>query len=249
VAVVAVRFSENPVLWERIGGLSAEVWPEYNRHGDVLNQFWRRLYEVFPDYQFVLYDQDIDEVLAEAHTIPVAWDGTVEDLGPGIDASIVAGFELHAKGGTASALCALAAEIPRRNRDRGLAGVILEHMADLARSAELGWLIAPVRPNWKDRYPLTPIERYVAWVRENGQPFDPWLRVHTRMGGEITAPIPESMRITGTVADWEAWTGIAYPESGEYVFPGGLTTVSIGRESDFGSYWEPNVWIVHALSE
>jgi hypothetical protein len=219
VAVVAVRFSENPVLWERIGGLSAEVWPEYNRHGDVLNQFWRRLYEVFPDYQFVLYDQDIDEVLAEAHTIPVAWDGTVEDLGPGIDASIVAGFELHAKGGTASALCALAAEIPRRNRDR------------------------------KDRYPLTPIERYVAWVRENGQPFDPWLRVHTRMGGEITAPIPESMRITGTVADWEAWTGIAYPESGEYVFPGGLTTVSIGRESDFGSYWEPNVWIVHALSE
>ena len=247
--MIAVRFSENPVLWERIAGLSAEVWPEYNRHGDVLTRFWRRLYEVFPDYQFVLYDQDTDEVLAEAHTIPVPWDGTVAGLGPGIDASIVAGFELHAKGGTAFALCALAAEIPPRNRDRGLAGVMLEHMANLAQSAELGWLIAPVRPNWKNRYPLTPIDRYIAWVREDGQAFDPWLRVHTRMGGEITAPIPESMRITGTVADWEVWTGLTFPESGEYVFPGGLTTVSIGRESDLGSYWEPNVWIVHSLSE
>lgn len=247
MTVVEVRFSDNPRLWERIGWLSAEVWPEYNLHGDVLNQFWSRLYEVFPDYQFVLYDQDTDEVLAKAHTIPVAWDGTVKGLGPGMDASIIAGFELRAQGGTATALCALAAEIPPRNRDRRLAGVILEHMAALARSAEFGWLIAPVRPNWKDRYPLTPIRRYVAWVREDGQPFDPWLRVHTRMGGEITAPIPESLRITGTVTDWEAWTSMTFPESGEYVFPGGLTTVSIDRESDLGSYWEPNVWIVHTI--
>ena len=164
MAVVAVRFSDDPRLWEHIDGLSAEVWPEYNLHGDVLNLFWSRLYEVFPDYQFVLYDEDADEVLAEAHTIPVAWDGTVEGLGPGIDASIRAGFELHAKGGSASALCALAAEIPPQNRDRRLAGVILQHMTAMARSAEFGRLIAPVRPNWKDRYPLTPIGRYTAWV-------------------------------------------------------------------------------------
>ena len=70
-----------------------------------------------------------------------------------------------------------------------------------------------------------------------------------RMGGKITAPIPESMRITGTVTDWEAWTSMAFPESGEYVFPSGLTTMSIDRESDLGSYWEPNVWIVHAIDD
>ncbi len=144
MAVAAVRFSDDPKLWERIGGLSAEVWPEYNLHGDVLNRFWSRLYEVFPDYQFVLYDQDADDVLGEAHTIPVPWDGRVEGLGPGIDASISAGFERQANGGTASALCASAAEIPPRNRDRRLGGVILEHVAALARSAECSRLIAPV---------------------------------------------------------------------------------------------------------
>jgi hypothetical protein len=37
---------------------------------------------VFPNYQFVLYNQNADEVLADAHTIPVAWDGTNEGRGP-----------------------------------------------------------------------------------------------------------------------------------------------------------------------
>jgi hypothetical protein len=246
MAVVAVRYSDDPILWQRIGGLSAEVWPEYNRHGDVLNVYWNRLYEVFPDYQFVLYDQESDEVLAEGHTVPTTWDGTVEGLGPGIDASI-AGFELRARGGAPSALCALAAEIPPRNRGRRLAGLILGHMAATARRAGLEWLIAPVRPNWKERYPLTPIERYARWVRGDGRPFDPWLRVHTQMGGTITAPLPESMRITGTVVEWEAWTGMAFPDSGEFVFPDGLATVTIDRASGIGTYWEPNVWVVHAV--
>ncbi len=53
------------------------------------------------------------------------------------------------------------------------------------------------------------------------------------------------MRITGSVAEWESWTGLDYPESGEYRFPSGLATLQVDREADLGSYWEPNVWIVH----
>jgi hypothetical protein len=53
------------------------------------------------------------------------------------------------------------------------------------------------------------------------------------------------MRITGTVAEWESWTGLAFPESGDYVFPEGLAPVAIDRASDRGSYWEPNVWMIH----
>ena len=39
MGIVAYRFSERPELWERISDLSAEVWPEYNRHGDILNRY------------------------------------------------------------------------------------------------------------------------------------------------------------------------------------------------------------------
>ena len=99
----------------------------------------------------------------------------------------------------------------------------------------------------KDRYPITPIEEYVSWRRENSEPFDPWIRIHTRRGGRIVKPIPHSMRITGTVADWEEWTGMRFPGNGEYTFPAGLATVEIDHARDLGSYWEPNVWIVHEL--
>ncbi len=104
-----------------------------------------------------------------------------------------------------------------------------------------------MRPSLKERYPLAPIERYARWTRPDGQPFDPWIRTHTRRGGEIVAPAPRSMRITGTVAEWEAWTGLDLPDDGEYVFPHGLAPVLVDRGADLGTYWEPNVWIVHAV--
>jgi hypothetical protein len=57
--------------------------------------------------------------------------------------------------------------------------------------------------------------------------------------------IPESLHITGAVAEWESWTGMEFPETGDYVFPAGLATVRIDRERDSGEYWEPNIWIIH----
>ena len=62
---------------------------------------------------------------------------------------------------------------------------------------------------------MTPIERYAAWRREDGLLFDPWLRVHERLGAEVIGTAPEAMRIPGTVAEWEEWAGMAFPESGQ----------------------------------
>ena len=124
-----MRYSERPELWESISELSAEVWPEYNLHGETLNYYWAQLYDVFPDWQFVLCDPGDGTVLAEGHTIPVSWDGTDSGLGPGIDATIAAGFGLRAAGGQPTAVCALAAEIPLLHRGRHLSGVLLQAMS------------------------------------------------------------------------------------------------------------------------
>jgi GNAT superfamily N-acetyltransferase len=174
----------------------------------------------------------------------VRWDGTVADLPAGIDGAIARGFD---EGG-ANALCALVIMVPRAIQGRGVSRLAVEAMVDVARHNGFASLIAPVRPSWKDRYPLVPIERYASWRREDGLLFDPWLRVHERLGARILRPEPESLRITGTVAEWEAWTGMAFPESGQYVFPGGLTLLTVSREDDLGSYWEPNVWMEHATN-
>ena len=114
-------------------------------------------------------------------------------------------------------------------------------MRDIAKAHGFPNVIAPVRPSWKERYPLTPIDHYVAWTREDGLPFDPWIRVHIRLGGEILKPEPHSLHVTGTVADWERWVGMRFPESGEYVFPQGLALLTVDVEAD----QEPNVWMRH----
>jgi GNAT superfamily N-acetyltransferase len=242
-----IRYSERPDLWDAITALSEEVWPEYNLHGDVLIGYWDRLYDEFAEFQFVLYDDEAQEVIAEGHTIPCDWDGTPEGLGDGIDAMIAAAFDAREGCRAPTALCALAAEIRPRFQGGGLANRMLDAMADLTRDVDLTHLIAPVRPSFKDRYPITPIEHYVTWRRENGEPFDPWIRIHTRRGGQIVKPIPHSMRITGNVAEWEQWTGMRFPGDGQYTFPAGLAPVEIDHLRDRGSYWEPNVWIVHAV--
>lgn len=106
-------------------------------------------------------------------------------------------------------------------------------------------LIAPVRPTLKSSYPLTSMERYIEWRRSDGLFFDPWMRVHQRLGAKVLKVAPGSMTITGSVAEWEKWTGMRFPESGEYVVPGALRPVVVDLEEDLGLYEVPNVWMLH----
>ena len=236
--------AERPDLWER-GIESAEVWPEYNLHGDVLNQWWGLLDEELADLQFVLHDDETDTVVAEGHTAAFAWDGDDATLPDGIDRAIEVAFRDHRAGTPVDTLCALAAESPRGGRRRGLAVEILGAMRTVAERHGLRHLVAPVRPSWKERYPITPIEEYVSWRRDDGQLLDPWMRVHERLGARVSTPLPESLLITGTVAEWESWTGLPLPADGDFVFPDGLAPLHVDRGADRCTYWEPNVWMVH----
>lgn len=244
VAVQLFTWAERPDLAER-GPPSDEVWPEYNMHGDVLGEWWEPLLDELPEYQFALYDAAADAVLAEGHTGPLSWDGDEGTLPDGIDDALVRAVSAHRAGRPVDTLCAFAAEVSPTERRSGLAGELLRGMGELARRNGLRRLIAPVRPSWKERYPLAPIDRYVAGRRDDGQLLDPWMRLHERLGARVSTPLPESLLITGTVGEWESWTGLAFPESGAYVFPQGLAPVSIDRDADAGRYWEPNVWMVH----
>jgi hypothetical protein len=244
---VVVTAVERPDLWAQADGLDADVWPEYNRHGDVLNEYWGRLDEEFADFQFLLYDEDTGEALAQGHTIPFQWDGTAEGLPDGIDGLVIDAFRSREDGLAPTTLSALAIEIPPARQRGGISSLMLAGMREIAAAHRLDDLVAPMRPTWKERYPLVPIHRYARWTREDGLPFDPWIRLHVRLGAEILRTEPESLRITGTVAEWEEWVGMAFPESGDYVFPRGLALLEVDREADLGSYWEPNVWVRHPV--
>ena len=132
-------------------------------------------------------------------------------------------------------------------RGKQLSGLMVEAMKGLARAHGFRSLVACVRPTLKESYPTIPIERYARWTRDDGLPFDPWIRLHVRLGGRVVRPSPTSMTLRGAVSDWERWTGMAFPETGSYVVPGAAALVQIDREIEEGIYGDPNVWVIHDL--
>jgi GNAT superfamily N-acetyltransferase len=233
---------ERPDLWEEARSLFRDVWPEYNNHGNDSGTYFGALYPRHAHLQILFFDRERERIVARGRTIPFRWDGSLEDLPGGIDA---VGLRAVSDQRPPTALSALAAEVAADEQGRGLSRLVLRAMADAARQAGLAPLVAPVRPRWKDRYPLIPIDRYAGWRRDDGLAFDPWLRVHARLGATILRSEPESMRIEAPVGDWERWTAMAFPEDGDYVFPAGLAPLRVRH--GVGSYWEPNVWMVHPL--
>ena len=87
-----VTVEERPDLIERAFERTYETLREYNQHGDVLNRYWGRLTEERPEFQFHLLD-DGEELLARARSLPVRWDGSIDDLPAGIDGAIARGFD------------------------------------------------------------------------------------------------------------------------------------------------------------
>lgn len=234
--------AERPDLWEQARPLFGEVWPEYNHHGNHTPAYFGALFPRFAHLQALFLEPATARVVARARTIPFRWDGTLADLPAGIDAL---GLQAVEETGEPNALSALAAEVAEDRQGRGLSGLVLQAMSAMARAAGLGPLVAPVRPTMKDRYPTIPIEQYAYWTRPDGLPFDPWLRVHARIGGKVLRPEPESLEITAPVADWESWIGLRLPADGQYVFPAGLAPLTV--KDGVGHYFEPNVWMLHEL--
>lgn len=236
-----VRYVDRPDLREiRFQTLTRRTFPEYMNHNEPGARYWGRLYDDQPDFQLALLDGD--ELVAELHSVPTPWDGSDEDLPAGWDEAFLRAFESERE---PTVLCALAISVLPERQGSRLSSVMLNAMRDAARSAGLRELIAPVRPTLKASYPLIPIERYAEWRRDDGSHFDPWIRLHERIGGRILAPAPRSMEIVAPVAGWEEWTSMRFPEDGTYVFPGGLAPLEV--RDGIGRHVEPNVWLVHQL--
>jgi hypothetical protein len=246
MAVSVVTAAARPDLADRADVETSAAMAEFLKHGDTTSRWWGQLYEQHGDLQFVLYDEEADEVLGEGNTIHCNWDGTVAGLPGGVDDVLEKAFTSESQPNT---LCALYVSVIGAHQGRGLSRTALQAMGRFAVERGLGALIVPARPTWKSRYPLTPMDRYAYWTRKDGLPFDPWIRTHVRLGAELLAVAPESLRITGTVAEWEEWTGMAFPESGDYVIPRGQVPLRIARDADQGVYVEPDVWLRHPLPE
>lgn len=239
-----VPVGDRPDLEAQVPELFAEHWPEFIFHDPGVKPFRERRAEYFADLDFWALDAD-GRLVGACYGVPIVWDGTVEDLPAGYTDSLARSVAGHEAGLTPDTLVVMGAMVRTDEQGRGWAGAVLTALREAGVTRGLSRVIAPVRPTTKSRYPLTPIAQFATWTRPDGMPLDPWMRTHARLGARVIASAPRSQTMTGSVADWEEWTGLALPASGDYVIPDGLDLLHVDRDADLGTYHDPNVWMRH----
>lgn len=222
-----------------INKLHSEPWPVFLSEDSAVKKYWQRLYQVYPEYQ-LLFKID-SEYVGVANSAPIYWNGNIDDLPSGFDEAIEIIIEEDKKPNT---LRGMAVVISKEHPGKGISSKIINNLKKLAKHYGYSNLILPVRSTLKSQYPTISLDNYINWKKDN-LPFDPWLRVHLKISGEILKVANPSMIVRGTVSDWQRWTGMYFGESNKYIVSGALNSVNIDLENDLGEYIEPNIWVLH----
>ena len=231
-----------------VRGLTRVVWPEFMRHDTVANENWHELLDHFAEYQFALYDSENNRVAGMGNSFPLRWDGALDDLpDTGWDWAFTEAVKNHKQRIAPNTHCAIQIVIHTDYRGQGLSSPMIEAVHAVTKAQGLQRLIIPLRPSEKSKYPLISLDDYITWQTDDGLAFDPWLRAHMRAGARIIKVCHMSKIIRGSHAEWEEWTKMKFPQSGQYIIPGALNPIHMDLEKDEGIYIEPNVWIVHKV--
>lgn len=242
-----ISIAERPDLLDAHQTFGGSAWPEFMLHDPVAGAHWPTMMHAFADCQLSLLSGD--DIIAVINNVPLRFDGPMTDLPDrGVDWGIEKAVADHKNGQRANALMGVQIVIGKPQRGQGLSQTAVRAMIQLAKRKQLDHVILPVRPTFKHRFPLIAMNDYIRWSTSAGLPYDPWLRVHARLGGKTIKVCHQSMTITGTVQQWSTWTGLVFPGSGQFLVEDALNPVAIDLEKDVGTYIEPNVWTVHGVA-
>jgi len=238
-----VTTAERPELQDQFDEAFRPLWPEFIFHDAVSNQYVSKVQERFPLFDVTIVDGG--KVVAGGWGVVLSWNQAMGDLPDGYDGALVRSMSPNelTSGNT---LSVMAAAVRPDRQGQGLSALVLTELRQRAIATGLTSVIAPVRPTLKASYPLTPMETFASWRRGDGTHVDPWIRLHERLGAQLLSVASRSMVISGSVEDWERWTGMLFPESGRYVVPDALDLVEIDRDANVGTYVEPNLWMRHS---
>lgn len=244
--------AEKPQLVEQTYELNAENWPVFLQNSPVSVQFWPMLFEApFSQYQLIatqLDEQGVEQVIGTLNALPVNWNGDDFNELPanGWDTMFMKGIRDNLV--NCNLVSLLAVTVAPSARGQHLPERLINHLKERLAKTEITHLIAAVRPSLKARYPLQSMQEYLQWKNDKNESFDPWVRMHERLGAKAYNIAPSSMNIYATLDEWTHWTGLKFPVSGHYVIDGGLVVLDVDKFTNMGIYREPNLWMVHTLS-
>ncbi|MGP3958505.1 N-acetyltransferase [Nonomuraea sp. 3N208] len=246
MALQITTLAERPELGSALWNMD-HTWPEFMFQDPIADLFYPFAETIYPEYVLVADDDaEPGRLVARACMIPYRADGG-EPPDDGWDGVIRRGWLARGRGTRTDAVSALEITVRRDLQGKGLSSMMLAAMRDRAARHGFSELVAPVRPNMKHLEPHTPMSEYAYRTRDDGLPYDAWLRVHVRAGGKIVKVAPRSMVVAGTPAEWRTWSGLPFDRTGTVEVPGALSLVHCSVEHDHAVYVEPNVWVSHPL--
>lgn len=240
---VVEMLSDRLDLIDEVASLDDQSWPVFLQNGDAKS--WSHFYNELSDSVLVLTSND--KLIAAGFTVPLVWDGTTADLPDSIEEVLNRGLLVKRCNVQANTLVPIGALVDREARGQGLSSKILVEMKNFALGSNISSLVVPVRPMFKTKYPLQSIQEYAHWRNDDGFLYDPWLRVHERLGAEIIKITDCTLEVKSSLEKWSEWTNMVFPVSGEYVVKGALSPVIVDKENKQATYREPNVWMLHPM--
>jgi len=213
------------------------VWPTFN-------QFAEGSIAVDYDPRFHLVVEKIDDgsLVATIDGIEMQWDGDSKTLPVrGWTEIVEKGISGENIGG--EWVAALGTSVLPEYQQFGLSKKLLEEMVRKVKNLGYKGLVAPVRPIYRWRMLDVSLDQYVNARTSSGEHFDPWIRIHERIGGKIIGVCPGSAVFTAPVLDWSDWSQMKLPKGGQIIVPNAINYLEI--ENGIGTLREDSVWVLH----
>ncbi|MEV8518051.1 hypothetical protein [Dactylosporangium sp. NPDC051484] len=115
-----VTRADRPELHEAAAVVFRERWPEFVFHDDVPNRYMGRVEEYFARYDVMVLDGGL--VVAGGWGVPMAWDGSADDLPSGYDDALIRAVDGREAGIEPTSLSFMAVAVGASHDRRGMAG-------------------------------------------------------------------------------------------------------------------------------
>lgn len=218
------------------------VWPTFNQYAE--GGAW---VDYDPNLHFVAYDHDEGIIVGTIDAVELDWNGKLEDLpSRGWTEIIELAIERISLGSLspkAEWTSALGTSIRPGYEGKGLAQRLLEALKIETNALGYKGLVAPVRPTARWRMADISIEEYTRTRLDNDEHFDPWIRVHERIGGVVVGSCAGSAVFVATKDEWQAWSKIKLPIAGRVIIPNAINPLEI--KEDQGILSEDSIWVIH----